>query len=191
MAQPHYVTKSYASTHLVESCGAIQFLLPSSAHSRPRVVLVHNVVRDCFLLAKGRRNLYEHRAATALREVAEETGLVCRHGRITLHSRCPPEIEITSKTPNTVRRFEDVVGEPFMIQTRDLGRSKDGLERLKLIWWFIAFVDEERTEMEGKGPEEGLVACAVELDEAVDRLTFECDREVVRKAIEIFRESYK
>jgi hypothetical protein len=68
--------------------------------------------------------------------------------------------------------------EPFMFSTRSI----DGGASLKIIWWFIAALDEEDGMEKGPG-EKAFAAEFWPCEEAVTKLTFEADREVLRRAV--------
>lgn len=180
MAQPTHTTISYPSTHYVESAGCIQFVPATTSHLS-QVIVIHYSGRQAFLLAKGRRNVKESRAAAALRETIEETGLASRLLPIRLHSRAPPEVETTAYTPDEIRTFEDVT-EPFMLSTRMIGNGQ-----IKLIWWYIAVVEENQPS--DLKPEWGLTPTAMGFVDAVEALMYECDREVMRQAIKVYEEN--
>ena len=186
MAQPHHPTVSYPSTHYVESAGCIQFVLPTTQHPEPRVIVIYYSGRKGYLLAKGRRNIKEARAIAAVRETTEETGLVCTLLPLRLHARNPPEIEEDGYTPDEVRTFDDVI-EPFMMSTRDV--TNGNVKQIKLIWWYIAVV--EKNQPEGLVPEPGLTPTAMKFDEAVKALKYQCDQEVLMQAIKVFEENWK
>ena len=63
---------------------------------------------------------------------------------------------------------------------------RDG-QSIKMIWWYIGAIDEDSEPDEG---ESAYSAKLFDLDEAVATLTFASDREVVRKASEIFLATY-
>ncbi|KAJ0322486.1 hypothetical protein COL5a_008716 [Colletotrichum fioriniae] len=173
MAASNYVTRQYASEAFVESCGAIPFDLSKDP---ARVCLLHYLSTDEWLLAKGRRNYGESRHEAALREVLEETGFRCRLLPVDMATRATaPDDDANVPDQAAARRG---ITEPFMVTMRDV----DGGSGVKLIWWYVA------TLKEGEGSEVGggeaqFSASFFSLDEAVQRLTFEDDRNVLRKAI--------
>ena len=76
----------------------------------------------------------------------------------------------------------DEICEPFMVGHRTL---RDG--KMKMIWWYVAAVDEDAAVGEGEAEfETGLFG----FEEVVSKLTFLSDREVVVKAVEIFEETF-
>jgi len=70
------------------------------------------------------------------------------------------------------------ITEPFMFTVREL--RKGGV---KIIWWYVAVLDDQRIE---RGPgEQEIEAEFFECKEAIEKLWFETDREVLRNAIDI------
>ena len=140
------------------------------------------------MLAKGRRNIGESRHQAALREMKEETGYSCHILPLTMTTRAPPAIEIGQCAD--VSRVHENVCEPFMLTYRQLDARPASLEmvrtnegrNVKIIWWYIAAIDEAAEVGAG---EEQFDVRLVSFEEAVGLLTFEDDREIVRKAIEI------
>jgi 8-oxo-dGTP pyrophosphatase MutT (NUDIX family) len=168
--------RSYTASDFVESAGAIPFDI-----AKRQVYLVYYVAKGEWLLAKGRRNLGESRAKAALREIEEETGLTCSHFNTNFATRAPVASE-PADLADEARLYNDIASEPFMFTMRQLGGEKG----IKLTWWFMAQVD--RDAPTGKG-ESTFEVAAFEYQEAVERLTFEGDREVLRRAIEIIEQS--
>ncbi|KAL1593559.1 hypothetical protein SLS59_009256 [Nothophoma quercina] len=165
MAESNFVTRQYASEQFVESCGAVLFI--SSKPQNAKVCLVNYLKTNEWMLPKGRRNIGESRKEAALREVAEETGLQCRLLPVTMPTRAcsagdPPDV------PDEARTQIDIT-EPFMCTVRELPKGNG----TKLIWC-------------RRGPgEEQFKPEFFTADDAVQKLHFESDREVLRKAIEI------
>jgi 8-oxo-dGTP pyrophosphatase MutT (NUDIX family) len=165
------------SEEFVESVGAILFR-PSSRE----ICVLHLLKRDEYVLAKGRRNCGETRQATALREVSEETGFTCRLLPVNMYTRAPPAVE-TEELDDSARFYTNIC-EPFTLQVRRLGEG-----HIKLIWWFVAAVDEDvppKEKLEGK-------RYLVEFhsyDTVLDKLTFQMDREMVKKAIRVVENTY-
>jgi hypothetical protein len=76
-------------------------------------------------------------------------------------------------------RVHDGLNEPFMCTVRDLPNEGG----VKIIWWFVATLDDGGEE---RGPGEDTFRSEFfDCEEALDKLWFETDREVVRKAVEI------
>ncbi len=131
MASSTFESAQFPSSTFVESAGAIPFRL-----STREICILHHRRRDEYLLAKGRRNCGERRRDAALREVREETGLVCRLLPVDVRTRAPPADE-EGQSGETGARLERGACEPVMLQTR---RQRDG--SVKLIWWYVAAVEE-------------------------------------------------
>ena len=172
MATSKWQTNQYLASDYVESAGAIAFNL-----TERKVCPVHYAKRDEWLLAKGRRNLGETRQQAAIRELAEETGHRCRTLPLRMTTRNPPANETEQHYPDEPRPHENAC-EPFMLTCRQL-RENEGM---KLIWWYVAAVDEEAAV--GKG-EEQFEASWFSFEQGLSHLTFEVDREVLREAIRV------
>lgn len=178
MAASRFESEQYTSEAFVESAGGVLFR-PSSRE----ICVLHLLSRDEYVLAKGRRNCGEARHETALREVTEETGFACRLLPVNMHTRAPPAVE-TEQLDDQARFYTDLC-EPFTLQIRRLGGNQ-----VKLIWWFVAVVDEETPPKETMEKDR----CAVKFysyADVLDRLTFQMDRDMVKKAIELVENTYK
>ena len=173
MATSNFQTEQYNAEQFVESVGAIAIKT-----STREVCLI--LYRGEWMLAKGRRNIGESRSQAALREMKEETGYSCHLLPLTMKTRAPPAIE-TGDCPDEARVHEKVC-EPFMLTCRHL----HGNGCLKLIWWYVAAIDES---VEVGPGEEQFKTRLVGFEEALGLLTFENDREIVRKAMEIYDET--
>ena len=118
------------SSQFVESCGAILFRL-----SIKQVCLIHYLPKDGWLLPKGRRNYDESRHQAALRE--SERRYQCHLLPVTMPTRAPPANE-TGDVEHVQREYSNI-SEPFVVTNREVERWKN----VKLIFWYIAEVDEE------------------------------------------------
>ncbi|KAL7803896.1 hypothetical protein V8C43DRAFT_266347 [Trichoderma afarasin] len=176
MAESRFESEQYTSENFVESAGGVLFRL-----SAREICVLHLLERDEYVLAKGRRNCGETRRETALREVSEETGFACRLLPVNMHTRAPPAIETEQLDDRA--RFYTNISEPFTLQIRHLGEHE-----VKLIWWFILAVDEEV--LPGETMED---KCAVEFysySDVLNKLTFQMDRDMVKKAIDLVENTY-
>ncbi|KAJ4362761.1 hypothetical protein N0V95_001252 [Ascochyta clinopodiicola] len=176
MAESNFVTRQYAADQFVESCGAVLFISPKPQNAK--VCLVNLLSTNEWMLPKGRRNIGESRKATALREVAEETGLQCRLLPVTMPTRAPMSND-SADVPDEARTQVDIT-EPFMCTVRELPKGNG----TKLIWWYIAVLEYDAYSRRGPG-EEQFKPEFFTADDAVQKLHFESDREVLRKAVEI------
>jgi 8-oxo-dGTP pyrophosphatase MutT (NUDIX family) len=176
MAATKYPISQYTCEEFVESAGIILFDL----ESRPlKVCLTRSTRSNEWRFAKGRRDCGESRHETALREAYEETGYRGRLLPVTMSIRAPAvteEIEVQDKP----RRYTDLT-EPFMVTVRHLGASN-----VKFIYWFIAALDQKER---GRG-EPDYVAEFFPWEEAMEELTYQTDRDILRRAIFIMKESY-
>lgn len=176
MSNSRFKTQMYPADQFVESAGTILFRL-----STREVCILHLFSRDEYILHKGRRNLGESRAATATRETTEETGLRCRLLPVDLASRVCPATEETGHVPDEARLFRGAC-EPISVQIRHLGRGE-----VKFIWWYVAAVDED--ELIGQHEKDNFEVEFHSYDSVVGKLTFQDDRELVRKAIGLVESS--
>ncbi|KZF19221.1 hypothetical protein L228DRAFT_48929 [Xylona heveae TC161] len=205
MATSNYLTRQYTAEHFVESSGAILFDL---SHKPRQVCLINykpHEKDDEWLLAKGRRNVGESRLDAALREVREETGYNCSIHPVTMRTRAPQSTE-AANIPDQTRLYTNIC-EPFMLSIRDLKNDGAGSEGVKIIWWYIATTttaagpagagDQHargRTKLpEGRGrgdeskskSEKDFRAEFFTYSEALAKLTFQDDRCVLARAIEL------
>lgn len=187
MATSRYPTTNLSATAFVESSGVVLF-----RRLTREVAVLHHLARQEYLLPKGRRNIGESRAAAAIRECGEETGLVCRLVPVTLRTRCPPQDEVPGvHTPDEARVFANVAGEAFMLTVRDLEPVWGAGHGRKMISWFIGEVVEADGDVLRAGPGESefeVKWCTFE--DVCEQLTFLQDREIVRAALEIWHETF-
>lgn len=184
MAASKFQTTQYSADQFVESVGAVLFHVATR-----RICLIYYEKRDEWLLAKGRRNIGEARAATAIREAQEETGLVCDLLPLTMITRAPPAIEEPGQHYPDEPRTHAGVTEPFMVTCREL---EGGDRNLKMIWWYVAAIRQSRDGsivQSGTG-EEDFRRALFTFDEAMHKLTYKADQDVLRKAIEIFKANH-
>ena len=135
------------------------------------------------MLAKGRRNCGESRKDTAIRELAEESGFSCRLLHLNMSTRAPPAVE--TEQLGDEARFYTGICEPFTLQLRHLGEGN-----VKLIWWYIAAVNEDQPFMEDLQEGQKFTVHFYSYTEVLKKLTFQMDRDMVRRAIEIVTNTY-
>jgi len=146
---------------------------------------------------------------TAIRETFEETGYPCRQLPLDMVTRAPAATAQTKDAPECVRACE----EAFMLTLRrttttrpikingsasgSTGSSASSTAEedtrnggVKLIWWFAAVctgadkVDGTQTAVES------FESKFFGVEEALRRATFQTDREVIAKAVELVRATY-
>ncbi|KAI0476370.1 NUDIX domain-containing protein [Xylariaceae sp. FL0804] len=171
MAATQWKSTLYPSDQFVESCGAIIF---DTSTKLDRVCLLYSKGEDEWVLPKGRRNCNETRQAAAAREAKEESGHGVHLLPVTLVTRAPSGLEAANV--RDAPRTYDGLTEAFMLDVRDLGEGKG----VKLVWWFVA--EPDGTVGEGEAQ---FKAQFVRCDRAVERLTFQKDRDVLKRAIEL------
>ncbi|KAL9596026.1 MAG: hypothetical protein Q9219_006077 [cf. Caloplaca sp. 3 TL-2023] len=170
--------KQYLSHSFVESVGAVLFRL-----STKQICILHRRERDEYVLAKGRRNCGEHRRQTAVREILEETGYHCRLLPLNFFTRAPPAVEVEQGEDKA--RFFEAICEPFALQVRELGG-----EGIKVVWWYVAAVEEGEAWRQDLQELERYDVGFYSYGDAVAKLSFEMDREMVKKAMEIVADTY-
>ncbi|KAK5719917.1 hypothetical protein LTR15_007190 [Elasticomyces elasticus] len=174
MAASKFEFTQYTAEHFVESAGAILVNVTTR-----QICVVQDKASKEWLLPKGRRNCGESRQAAALREAFEETGYQSQLLPLTMRTRAPPVVEVVGQHYSDEIRTHYEACEPFMVTCRQLG----GEQGLKLIWWYIAAIDDRVVRQDG---EDQFRVELIDFDQAVSQLTFEGDREIVRKAVDLF-----
>ncbi|KAI0906984.1 NUDIX domain-containing protein [Ustulina deusta] len=174
MADCWWKSTLYPSDLFVEACGAIVF--DTSTHPN-QVCLLYDGQCDEWVLPKGRRNCNETRQAAVAREVREESGYGVALRPLRLVTRAPSQLEPVD-VGDIPRVYDDLV-EPFMLDVRDLGKDKG----VKLVWWFVATLDGTA----GEG-EQQFKTAFMRPDRALERLTFQKDRDVLKRAVELMEQ---
>ncbi|KAF2274562.1 uncharacterized protein EI97DRAFT_102505 [Westerdykella ornata] len=174
MAQSTFTTRQYTSKNFVESCGAVLFDLASPTLD---VCLLHHLKTDEWYLPKGRRNQSESRRDAAVREVMEETGYRCHIYPVRMATRAP-STDDPANVSDKVRIYPHLT-EPFRFTMRELDSDS-----VKLIWWYIAALDDGARSKPLVG-ETAFKAEFFSCDEAVEKLTFQTDREVLLNALKL------
>ncbi|KAL9632919.1 MAG: hypothetical protein Q9204_003610 [Flavoplaca sp. TL-2023a] len=174
MASSKFTTEQYTSEEFVESVGAVLFRM--STHE---ICILHMLKNNEYVLAKGRRNCGETRQDTAVRELTEECGFPCHLLHVNMSTRAPPAIE-DEQLGDEARCYSGIC-EPFTLQVRRLGEHN-----VKLIWWYIAAVNEDEPSHDREQLEEDKFAVEFySFADVLEKLTFQMDRDMVMKAIEI------
>lgn len=138
---------------------------------------------------------------TAMRETFEETGYPCRQLPLDMVTRAPAATAQTKDAPECVHGCE----ESFMLTLRRTTTSRpiNGNARIsstieeethnggvKLIWWFAAVCTGEDKVDGTQTAVESFESAFFGVDEALRRATFQTDREVIAKAVELVRATY-
>ncbi|KAF2691351.1 hypothetical protein K458DRAFT_287498, partial [Lentithecium fluviatile CBS 122367] len=174
MAQSTFASRELESEDFVESCGAILF---DFSEAQKKVCLVRTTYNKEWLLAKGRRNHGESRKDAALREVMEETGYRCKLLPVTMRTRAtPPDARADIK--NQARVYEGLT-EPFWCTVRTMKKCT------KIIWWYIAVLDDHDAAAEKLPGEEKLEPEFMDCSKALETLTYQSDRDLLAKAIKL------
>jgi len=179
MSEPRYPTQQYLAGEFVISAGSLLFR--RTASEGLEICLVHQRTRNEWLLPKGRKDERERVEDAALRETYEETGWPCKLWPMTITTRAPPppgvaispsEAYIPRQSPNCI--------EPIAITIRTLPAGG-----IKLIYWFITTVTGEDKVEGTQMANEDFESHFMSIPQALERLTFQCDRQLVQKAIDI------
>ena len=208
MALPKLPTEQFLSPNFLICSGTILF---ASTRAPLQVCLLRHTERNEWLLPKGRKDRGEGVPATAIRETFEETGYPCRLLPLDMITRAPAATAQTKDAPEIVNACE----EPFILTLRrttglrainnnngsngngsgsgtGTGSSEEnaGNGGVKLIWWFASVrtgadkVDATQTAVES------FESAFFGVEEAMRRATFQTDRDVIARAVELVRATY-
>ncbi|KAJ9608930.1 hypothetical protein H2200_006701 [Cladophialophora chaetospira] len=175
-------TEHFSAEAFVESAGAILFRV-----SAGQICILHHLAHDHYVLPKGRRHCGEGRHEAAIRELAEETGHQCRLLPVNMTTRAPPASSGASE-PDEVRPATNIC-EPFYLQIRHPRESE-----VKVIWWYIAVEVSSRDQRLVKQSEKDKERFTNEFHDygrALDKLSFDSDRGVVKQAVAIVEETFR
>ena len=179
MADSGQEREQFTSESFIESAGAVLFRLSSQ-----EICIIHSRKSAEGLLPKGRRRCGESRRDATVREVGEETGYASRLLPLTMATRTPPATE-NEPTDDKAHVLNDIC-EPFAFQLRRLDESN-----VKLIWWFVAAINEDVPLQERSAADQERYDVAFySYTEVLDKLTFQMDRDMVKKAIELVTSTY-
>ncbi|KAL8674420.1 MAG: hypothetical protein Q9168_001153 [Polycauliona sp. 1 TL-2023] len=179
MATSRYESEQYTSDSFVESVGAVLFRM-----STREVGILRLLERNEYILAKGRRNCGESRPEAAVREVTEESGYSCHLLSLNMSTRAPPAVE--EEQLGDEARFYIAVCEPFTLQIRHLGKGD-----LKLIWWYVAAVNEDEPWMEHLQEKDRYTVEFYSFTDVLEKLTYQADRDLVGKAINLVTNTFR
>ena len=145
-----------------------------------RIYLIYYHARGEWLLPKGRKDRGESVPATAVRETFEETVYPCELLPLDLITRAPAAGAQTEDAAVTVGGS----GEPFMVTLR---RTKDG--GIQILSWFATVCTAGADKVVGSVPDRG-GGLRKRVDEALRVATFQVDRDVIARAVELVRATY-
>ncbi|KAH9976048.1 NUDIX hydrolase domain-like protein [Russula compacta] len=178
MALSKYPTDQFPSSNFLVCGGSILF---ASTRAPLQICLLRHTVRDEWLLPKGRKDRGEDVPTTAVRETYEETGYPCHALPLDLVTRAPAAGAQTKDAPALVRTSE----EPFMLTLR---RTRGVV---KLIWWFATVRTPGEDKRDGtQTAVESFESAFFDVDEALRMATFQTDRDVIARAVELVRATY-
>ena len=189
MALPRYPTEQFPSSHFLISGGSILF---ASTQAPLRVCLIYHTARGEWLLPKGRKDRGESVTDAAVRETSEETGYPCKLLPLDLVTRAPAPGAQTTDAAMAVRGSE----EPFMVtlrRTQERGGRGAGMQ---LLSWFATVCTtgaDRGIQVGGKGLQtdvEDYESVFFEVEEALRVATFQVDRDVIARAVELVRGTY-
>ena len=202
MALSKLPTEQFLSPNFLICSGTILF---ASTRAPLQVCLLRHTERNEWLLPKGRKDRGEGVPATAVRETFEETGYLCRLLPLDMITRAPAATAQTKDAPEIVNACE----EPFTLTLRrttglraiinngngngsDTGSSEEnaGNGGVKLIWWFASVRTGEDKVDATQTAVESFESAFFGVDEAMRRATFQTDRDVIARAVELVRATY-
>lgn len=120
----------------------------------------------------------ESRHDTAIREIAEESGFLCILLHLKMLTRAPLAVE--TKQLGDGALFYTRICEPLTLQ---LGRLGEG--DVKLIWWYIAAVNENQPFKADLHEKQKFTVRFLKYTDVLKKLTFQNDRDMARRAIGI------
>ncbi|CAE6449253.1 unnamed protein product [Rhizoctonia solani] len=147
-----------------------------------QVCILYHPKEDRFILPKGRKDRDESIEETALRETYEETGHRCSFLPLNMRTRAqPPDVFVKDQPTDAIGAKEPIAVFLRRVATKDV----------KLIFWFVAEVDESSPHQKGTQiGSEDYETRFVDANQVLDVLTYACDREVVAKALDLYRTTY-
>ncbi|KAJ7034948.1 NUDIX hydrolase domain-like protein [Mycena alexandri] len=183
MAAKPYPSAQYFAPDFVVSAGCVLFRRREAPEQGLEICILRSRTKDKpddWILPKGRKDCGEDVAAAAVRETFEETGYKCALVPLRMATRAPfPGLNAGPDVVNVV----DGIREPFSVVVRELAMGKG----VKIVWWFVA---RATTRDRMVGTQEAWEAYDTEwvvADEAAERLTFQSDRDIVNKALELVK----
>jgi 8-oxo-dGTP pyrophosphatase MutT (NUDIX family) len=184
MALARYPTEQFLSSHFLISGGSILF---ASIQAPLRVCLIYHKARGEWLLPKGRKDRGEDVRDAAVRETYEETGYPCELLPLDMVTRAAAAAAQTTDAAVAVRGSE----EPFMVTLR---RTQEG--GVQVLSWFATVCTAAEGAETGvrsvlQTEVEDYESAFFEVQEAVRVATFQVDRDVIARAVELVRGTYR
>lgn len=174
MALSRTDSTQFLTGNFVIAAGSVLFR--QSQTNTLEVCLLYNTTKKEWLLPKGRKDRGEAIEVAAVRETFEETGYACELWPQRMATRAP----VPGVNHKDVRMVGDDLVEPFAITVRDLGENG-----VKLISWFITLAKEGEKVHGTQTESETFDSIFVDAANAIERLTFQGDRDVVKQALNI------
>ncbi|KAH0581255.1 hypothetical protein H2248_012361 [Termitomyces sp. 'cryptogamus'] len=175
MLASKYPTVQFLAGDFVISAGSVLFRQTPSCELE--ICLLESAARNEWVLPKGRKDRSESIENTAVRETLEETGYPCELWPLRMPTRAPTPGDTSGE--DVVKIAEKLV-EPIAITVRDL-RDKGA----KIIWWYITRTTGQERIAESQTAYEAYKARFMEPAVAIERLTYQNDREIVQRAWDI------
>ncbi|KAJ6513367.1 hypothetical protein C8R45DRAFT_1068349 [Mycena sanguinolenta] len=149
---------------------------------RLEICVLHDRKTDEWLLPKGRKDTGESIAAAAVRETFEETGYPCALLPLRMPTRAPAPGVNTADAVS----LQSGISEPLVVAIRDM---RTGGRGIKIVWWFVARATGGERVLGTQTEWEAFDAVWLAAEDACadGRLTYESDREVVRKAVQVLQ----
>jgi 8-oxo-dGTP pyrophosphatase MutT (NUDIX family) len=185
MAAPRHPTLHLFSPEYVICAGTVLFRFPNASmlepEPLPQVCLIRHSKKLEYLLPKGRKDIGEEIPHTAVRETFEETGYPCALLPVPLHTRAPSSGEDVKDSLQG--KLIPACTEPFAMTIRQVAERN-----YKLIWWFVSEVVGEKQEGTQTPSEKYFSSVWFDAEKALEKLTFDVDRDVVRQAITLVKQ---
>ena len=178
MAAPSSPTDVFLSHEFVICAGCILFRRSPAL----QVCILYQPKEDRYILPKGRKDRGEDIQETALRETYEETGHRCKFLPLNMKTRSQPSnVYVKDQPMDATNAIEPIATFLRRVAEKDV----------KLIFWFVAEVDEDYPHEDGtQSGGEAYETCFVDAERVLGTLTYACDREVVAKALDLYRATY-
>ncbi|KAF8528515.1 NUDIX hydrolase domain-like protein [Hysterangium stoloniferum] len=158
--------------------------------STGKVVLIYSPSWGMWFLPKGRKDIGESLEQAALREAYEEAGYRVQFLPLSIPTRAPEGKSSPQPSKESVPGFNT---EPIYITSQFYPREGRKVATEYLTFWYVTFigsdaVQEENTRM---ADEQDFETSLMSVEEALDKLKYSQQAEVVRKAYQLWVETEK